>query len=74
MLPICRPPQIYEAIATKLPIGFSLVDQDGLILDFNPAAEKITGFLKKDILGKPHLEIIHGSSDAQILSIIYPSL
>ena len=54
---------IYEAIATKLPIGFSLVDQDGLILDFNPAAEKITGFFKKDILGKPHLEIIHGSSD-----------
>ncbi len=55
--------QIYEAIATNLPVGFSLVDQNGLILDFNPAAEKITGFLKKDILGKPHLEIIHGSSD-----------
>ncbi len=54
---------IYEAIATNLPVGFSLVDQDGLILDFNPAAEKITGFFKKDILGKPHLEIIHGSSD-----------
>ncbi len=34
-------------------------------MDFNPAAEKITGFLKKDILGKPHLEIIHGSSDAK---------
>jgi two-component system, OmpR family, phosphate regulon sensor histidine kinase PhoR len=54
---------IYETIAANLPIGFSLVNQDGLILDFNPAAEKITGYLKKDILGKPHLEIIHGSSD-----------
>ncbi|MBI4763303.1 MAG: PAS domain S-box protein [Deltaproteobacteria bacterium] len=54
---------LYETIAAKLPIGFSLVDQDGLILDFNPAAEKITGFLKRDIQGKPHLEIIHGTSD-----------
>lgn len=54
---------LYETIAAKLPIGFSLVDQDGLIMDFNPAAEKITGFFKKDILGKPHLEIIHGTSD-----------
>jgi two-component system phosphate regulon sensor histidine kinase PhoR len=57
--------QIYEAIAKNLPVGFSLVDQDGLILDFNPAAERITGFLKRDVLGKPHLEIIHGSSDAK---------
>ena len=47
---------IYETIAANLPIGFSLVDQDGLILDFNPAAEKITGYSKKDILGKPHLK------------------
>ena len=56
-------PKIYEAIAKNLPVGFSLVDQDGLIVDFNPAAERLTGYLKKDILGKPHLEILHGSSD-----------
>jgi two-component system phosphate regulon sensor histidine kinase PhoR len=54
---------IYEAIVKNLPVGFSLVDQDGLIADFNPAAERLTGYLKRDILGKPHLEIIHGSSD-----------
>jgi two-component system, OmpR family, phosphate regulon sensor histidine kinase PhoR len=57
--------KIYETIVKNLPLGFSLVDQDGLIVEFNPIAEKLTGFLKKDILGKPHLEIIHGSSDPQ---------
>lgn len=56
-------PTIYEAIVKNLPVGFSLVDRNGLIVDFNPAAEKLTGYLKKDILGKPHLEILHGSSD-----------
>jgi PAS domain-containing protein len=56
-------PKIYEAIAKNLPVGFSLVDQDGLIVDFNPAAERLTGHLKSDIQGKPHLEILHGSSD-----------
>jgi two-component system, OmpR family, phosphate regulon sensor histidine kinase PhoR len=55
--------QLYEAIAENLPIGFSLVDKDGLVVDFNPVAEKLTGYLKKDILGKPHLEILHGTSD-----------
>ena len=56
-------PKIYESIAKNLPVGFSLVDQDGLIVDFNPAAERLTGHFKRDILGKPHLEILHGSSD-----------
>jgi PAS domain S-box-containing protein len=55
--------QIYEAIVKNLPVGYSLVDQDGLIVEFNPAAERLTGYLKKDIIGKPHLEILHGTSD-----------
>jgi PAS domain S-box-containing protein len=53
----------YEAIAKNLPVGFSMVDKDGLIVDFNPAAEILTGYLKKELLGRPHLEILHGSSD-----------
>ena len=31
-------PQIYSMIVNNLPIGFSLVDRDGIILEFNPAA------------------------------------
>jgi PAS domain S-box-containing protein len=39
--------QIYHIIINSLPVGFSLVDKDGIIMDFNPAAEKITGYSKK---------------------------
>jgi PAS domain S-box-containing protein len=56
-------PQLYEAILNNLPVGFSLVDQEGIILEFNPAAERLTGYLKSDLLGKSHLQILHGSSD-----------
>lgn len=57
--------QIYDVIADALPIGFSMVDKDGLIIDFNHAAEKITGYSKKEVMGKSHLEILHGSSDRE---------
>jgi PAS domain S-box-containing protein len=56
-------PQLYEAILNNLPVGFSLVDKEGLILEFNPAAERITGYFKSDLLGKSHLQILHGSAD-----------
>ncbi len=55
--------QLYEAVLTGLPIGFSRVDQDGLILEFNPAAERLTGYSREEVLGKSHLAILHGSSD-----------
>lgn len=35
--------QIYEIIKNSLPIGFTLVDENGMIVDFNPQAEVITG-------------------------------
>lgn len=55
--------QIHEIIINNLPHGFSLVDKDGVIIEFNRAAEEITGYLKNDIIGRSHLEIFHGSSD-----------
>ena len=39
--------QIYDIVINNLPVGFSMVDKDGIIIDFNPAAEKITGYSKK---------------------------
>jgi len=55
------PHQIYEAIVNSLPIGFSLVDEDGLIREFNPAAEKITGYSREEVVGTSHVRVIHGS-------------
>ena len=55
--------QIYETLIKNLQIGFSIVDKDGVIVDFNQSAEKITGYLKKEVMGKSHIEILHGSSD-----------
>ena len=54
---------IYTAIIKNLPIGFSIVDKDGIISEFNRAAEIITGFMKHDVIGKSHLKIFHGSAD-----------
>ena len=42
--------QIYETIIQNLPIGFSIVDKKGTTVDFNEAAEKITGYKKKKLL------------------------
>jgi PAS domain S-box-containing protein len=57
--------ELYEVVKNNLPIGFTLVDQDGIILDFNPQAEAMTGYLKSEVLAKSHLEILHGTSDRE---------
>ncbi len=45
---------IYKIIKSNLPIGFSVVDKVGTIIDFNSAAEMITGFTKSEAIGKSH--------------------
>jgi two-component system, OmpR family, phosphate regulon sensor histidine kinase PhoR len=60
---ILSPGDIYEAVKNSLPVGYSRVDKDGKILEFNPAAERITGYSLNDVIGKQHLEFIHGSSN-----------
>jgi two-component system phosphate regulon sensor histidine kinase PhoR len=55
--------EIYKIVKNSLPIGFTLVDDEGMIIDFNAKAEMITGYLKNDIIGKSHLEILHGTAD-----------
>jgi two-component system phosphate regulon sensor histidine kinase PhoR len=57
--------QIYEIIRNSLPIGFTLVDEEGIIIDFNPQAEVITGYLKSEVIGKSHLEILHGTTNRE---------
>jgi len=58
----CR---IYEIIKNSLPIGFTLVDQDGVIVDFNQQAEVITGYQKSEVMGQSHLEILHGTTERE---------
>jgi two-component system phosphate regulon sensor histidine kinase PhoR len=55
--------QVCETIVKNLPIGFTVIDEDGAIIDLNDSAEKITGYKKEDIIGKSHVEIFHGTSD-----------
>jgi PAS domain S-box-containing protein len=57
---------IYDIIIDNLPIGFSIVNTEGIVIDFNTTAEKITGYLKKEIIGKPHLKALHGSDDKNV--------
>jgi two-component system phosphate regulon sensor histidine kinase PhoR len=56
---------VYAAIVRNLPIGFSLVNAEGAIVEFNQAAEEITGYAKAEVLGRSHLEILHGSADPE---------
>lgn len=56
--------EIYTLIVENLPIGFSLVDRNGIILEFNSEAENITGYSKESVIGKSHFEIIHNSQSS----------
>ncbi len=49
----------YETIINNLPIGFTTVDENGVTIDFNQAAELITGFSKEEVIGSPHNEVFH---------------
>jgi len=55
--------KIHEIIINNLPHGFSLVDKEGVIIEFNRAAEELTGYAKSDVIGRSHLEIFHGTPD-----------
>ncbi|MGD0232026.1 MAG: ATP-binding protein [Syntrophorhabdales bacterium] len=57
------PDHLYRGVIRALPVGFSLVDREGIIVDFNPAAEAITGYLRSEVAGGLHLELLHGSKD-----------
>lgn len=55
--------RIYDVVIQNLPAGFSVVDKDGIIMDFNSAAEAITGYRRDEVIGKQHVDILHGALD-----------
>jgi len=66
--------QICDVIVNALPVGFSMVNKDGIITDFNSAAEKITGYSKEELIGKSHLEILHDTSDRNACPLLRDTL
>jgi PAS domain S-box-containing protein len=66
--------QIYDVVIQNLPVGFSIVDKDGIIVDFNPAAEEITGYSRDTVIGKPHFDILHGALDRDACPVLKHAL
>jgi len=58
--------EIYDSIILNIPVGFSIVDREGKIIEFNAAAEKITGYAKSEVIGRSHLEILHDPPDNEV--------
>ncbi|MHB1351374.1 MAG: PAS domain-containing sensor histidine kinase [Desulfobulbaceae bacterium] len=61
---------VHDIVKSNLPLGFSVVDREGVIVDFNEAAEKITRYAKGEVLGKSHYEILHGSADSALCPLM----
>lgn len=57
--------RLYDIIKESIPVGFSIVDKDGIIIDFNAAAEIMTGYSRQEVIGKSHLQILHGAGDRE---------
>jgi two-component system phosphate regulon sensor histidine kinase PhoR len=66
--------KIYNAVIQNLPVGFSIIDKKGNIVDFNPAAAEITGYTRDEVIGKPHIEILHGTSDRDACPVLKHAL
>jgi two-component system phosphate regulon sensor histidine kinase PhoR len=66
--------EIYDTVIQNLPVGFSIIDKSGIIVDFNPAAAEITGYSRDEVIGKPHYEILHGASDRSACPVLNHAL
>lgn len=55
--------RLYKTIISNLPYGFMAVDHDGVTVDFNKAAEQITGFTREEVIGKSHVALFHKAAD-----------
>jgi diguanylate cyclase (GGDEF)-like protein/PAS domain S-box-containing protein len=58
-------PEIYRAILDGLTAGVYLVDRTGKIMFWNSGAERITGYLRQDVVGHSSLEDLLGHLDGQ---------
>ncbi len=52
--------ELFDLIVENFPVGLIIVNHNEEILEFNPAAEKITGFKKEEVLGKNCHQMLPG--------------
>jgi PAS domain S-box-containing protein len=55
-----------KIILDNLEVGIFTVDRGGVVTFFNTAAEKITGFRRQEVLGRPCAAIFRGDSAADL--------
>jgi PAS domain S-box-containing protein len=55
-----------KIILDNLDVGIFTVDRGGVVTFFNTAAEKITGFHRQEVLGRPCAAIFRGSSNDEL--------
>lgn len=55
--------RLYDLVIKALPVGFLRVDAKGTIIDFNHAAEMITGYTKEEVIDRSRSEILHCSAE-----------
>lgn len=63
---------VHETIMRNIPLGFLLVNRDGVIIEFNEVAETITGFAKYEVIGKSHCNFFHCNSGANTCLLLEP--
>jgi PAS domain S-box-containing protein len=55
-----------KIILDNLEVGIFTVDRGGVVTFFNTAAEKITGFSRQEVLGRPCAAIFRGGSTSEL--------
>jgi diguanylate cyclase (GGDEF)-like protein/PAS domain S-box-containing protein len=58
-------PEIYRSVLDNLTAGVYLVDRTGKIVFWNAGAERITGYLRQDVVGHSSLQDFLGHLDGQ---------
>jgi PAS domain S-box-containing protein len=53
--------QVGNNVIENLPLPFLRVDEHGIIIEINEAAEKLIGLSKEAVKGKSHFEILHST-------------
>lgn len=52
--------ELFDLIVRNFPVGLIIIDREECILEFNPAAERITGFTKEEVCGQHCHEVLKG--------------
>ncbi len=52
--------ELFDLIVENFPVGLIIVDKNEEILEFNPAAEMITGFRREEVIGKNCHKVLPG--------------